>query len=145
MRRVTLSCIALLLLSAFALAGGDDLKQFQGTWHGVLVESDGKPATAQEKKLAIKLVVEGDRFKSYVGDQVLSGGTMKTDSKQKPPALDATYSEGPIQGVAQKGIYELRGDTLTVNFAKPGGERPAGFQTKAGSEEMLMRYSRARK
>jgi uncharacterized protein (TIGR03067 family) len=135
--------LALLAVAAL-VAGGtpDDLKRMQGTWSVGIVEVDGKEPSKDEKNLRLKLAIEGDRYKTYVGEQYLSAGTLKLDAAAKPRALDATYTDGPFKGTVQRGIYEITPEGMTVNFAKPGADRPRTF--KAGPGETLLRYTRAK-
>jgi len=42
-------------------------------------------------------------------------------------------------------MTEIKGDTMTAVFAKPGNERPTEFKTKEGSDQSVIRYVRMKK
>jgi len=137
-----------LLLGAAAGRAQDtktDLQQLQGTWTGSLVRAGGKEPSDEEKQLRIKLVIAGEGYKAYAEDMLLMEGALRLDAAQQPRAIDAIFGGGELKGMVQKGIYELRGDDLLVNFAAPGEPRPRDFQTRAGSEESTVRYVREKK
>ena len=144
-RWIVLALVGTLTGIAAAGESGDDLKAMQGRWVVTITEVDGKPASKELMKLKMLLVVEKDRFRVLTDDEVLSGGTLKLDSGKKPRALDAMLTEGPVKGVVQKAIYEIKGDTMTAVFAKPGAPRPTEFKTKEGTEQTLVRYERLKK
>lgn len=78
-----------------------------------------------------------------VGDRIIAGGTSKLDRSKKPPAIDSVYTEGPDQGKAFKGIYQLNGDTLKFcRFGSPDKERPTEFRTTAESGGIVSVYQR---
>jgi uncharacterized protein (TIGR03067 family) len=146
MRRLLFMALAFTTLVNVLGAGAtDDLKKMAGAWDVTIIERDGKAASADEKRLKIRLVVEGERYKTYLEDKYLSGGTIKLDAAKKPRAIDATYTDGPLKDTVQRGVYEITAEGLHVNFAKPGKDRPAEIKTKEGSEEVLMYYTRAQK
>jgi uncharacterized protein (TIGR03067 family) len=112
-------------------AGGDVLKQIQGTWKFVSQEADGKPRTKDE--LAKQTITfEGDKWMVHRDGKVIQAGTHKFDPDQKPPQVDAVVTEGEDKGNTMLGIYELKGDTLKVCFDAKGKERPVDFTNKAG-------------
>ncbi len=138
--------VAGLLLFSTALPAQDvpsELKQLQGTWTGTLIHVGGKEASAEEKKLQIKLRIAGAGYQVYAEDMLLMSGSLRLDPAQK--AIDAIFGDGNLKGTLQKGIYALQGDTFTVNFAQPGEERPRGLVTRDGSEESTIRYVRDKK
>jgi uncharacterized protein (TIGR03067 family) len=137
--------MALVGLKAMAGGAGDDLKAMQGSWSATIAEMNGKPASKEEMNLKLVLVVSGESYRVMLDDQVLSGGTLKLDSRKTPHTLDATHTEGPFKGVVQKGIYEIKGDSMIAAFAKPGSDRPTEFRTREGTEQSIVRYTRLRK
>jgi hypothetical protein len=50
-----------------------------------------------------------------------------------------------IQGKKQFGIYEIDGDKVKFCFAAPGGDRPAEFSSKEGSNRILSVWKREQK
>ena len=117
----------------------------QGRWSATIAETNGKPASDELLNLKLVLVVEGDTYRVLSNDKVLSAGKLKLDSSKTPRAMDATNTEGPLKGVVQQAIYQIKGDTMNAVFAKPGTARPTEFKTKEGSEQSLIRYERAKK
>lgn len=112
-------------------AGGDVLKQIQGTWKFASQEVDGKSRTKDE--LAKQTITfEGDKWTVRRDGKVIQAGTHKFDPEKKPPQVDAVVKEGEDKGNTMLGIYELKTDTLKVSFDPKGKERPADFTSKAG-------------
>jgi uncharacterized protein (TIGR03067 family) len=112
-------------------AGGDVLKQLQGTWKFTSQEVDGKARTKDE--LAKQTITfEGDKWTVHRDGKVIQAGTHKFAPDQKPPQVDAVVTEGEDKGNTMLGIYELKADTLKVSFDPKGKERPADFTSKAG-------------
>ena len=135
-------CLWVVVFAAFAAggtsqgqerkdAGGDVLKQIQGTWKFTSQEVDGKSRTKDE--LAKQTITfEGDKWTVRRDGKVIQAGTHKFNPDKKPPQLDAVVTEGEDKGNTMLGIYELKADTLHVCFDLKGKERPADFTSKAG-------------
>ena len=112
-------------------AGGDVLRQIQGTWKFVSQEVDGKPRTKDE--LAKQTITfEGDKWTVRRDGKVIQAGTHKFAPDKKPPQVDAVVTEGEDKGNTMLGIYELKGDTLRVCFDPNGKKRPTDFASKEG-------------
>lgn len=147
----TLRCavaVFLLAVTGFAASAGgagDDLKAMQGRWSATIAEMNGKPSSDELLNLKLVLVVEGDTYRILSNDKVFSAGKLKLDSSKTPRTMDATNTEGPLKGVVQQAIYQIKGDTMTAVFAKPGTARPTEFKTKEGSEQSVIRYERMKK
>jgi uncharacterized protein (TIGR03067 family) len=69
--------------------------------------------------------------------------TYTTDAGKDPPHLDIVVPGGGM-GPTLTGIYKRDGDTLTLALG-PDGERPARFESAAGSRVMLMVLKRKKK
>jgi uncharacterized protein (TIGR03067 family) len=69
-------------------------------------------------------------------------GTYKADAGKAPAELDV--SAGPT-GKPLKAIYKVDGDTLTVALVDGDGDRPAAFESPAGSRVILMVLKRTPK
>jgi len=143
---------ALLIVGAGLLIAADDkgdaakkdAEKLQGTWKLVSLEVDGKKATKGEIKQEQKMVVEGDKFSSTVDDKHSFKGTFKLDPTKKPKAVDVQVTEGDFKGKTLLGIYDVEKDSLRACYAPPGKERPAEFDSKAGSGLYLYVYKRAK-
>jgi uncharacterized protein (TIGR03067 family) len=132
-------------LAVSAGGAGDDLKAMQGRWSVTIAEIGGKPAGDELKNLKLVIVVEGDTFRILSNDKAFSAGKLKIDSSKTPRTMDATNTEGPLKGVVQQAIYEIKGDKMTAVFAKPGTDRPTELKTKEGSEQSMIHYVREKK
>ena len=141
MRFALMGGLACLLISSISIAqdAKDDLKKMAGKWKVVVNETDGKPLPKELlDKFASTLIVEGDKYKVYFDDKLADEGTMKLDASKTPKEIDATPSKNKVM----KGIYKIDGDTMTVCFSKPGGDRPAQFKSKEGTGQILLSYTR---
>jgi uncharacterized protein (TIGR03067 family) len=144
--RFTAAAMLLAFIGVAATAGGgDDLKAMQGSWTATIAEMNGKAPPDDVAKLKLLLIVEGEKYRVMHNDEPISAGTLKLDATKTPRTIDATHTVGPTKGMVQKGIYEIKGDTMTAVFAKPGKDRPTEFKTKEGSEESIVRYVRNKK
>jgi RNA polymerase sigma factor (sigma-70 family) len=92
---------------------------------------------------------EGDRIKMqkwvFRGDKVTAKSecAYSIDPSKKPKEMDVTVTEGPeMERGTWKGIYELKGDELTLCFAMPNRDRPTEFASKEGELIMLMKLKR---
>lgn len=119
------------LLAGGKATGESELKKLQGTWQFVSQDIDGKARPAAELA-KIKITFIGDKWSVAEGDKVLQAGTHKLDPSKTPAQVDAKVTEGEGKGSTMLGIYELKGDTLQVNFDPQGKERPKDFKAAAG-------------
>jgi len=132
--------VAALLLSGMglmAIASDKDNKAIQGTWE----------ASKDDKK--IQLTFEGNKFTFRIADASITG-TVTTDSKKKPYAIDMTVTdtsdEGHMKykGKTSKGIFEVDGDKLKWCASEPGAdERPTEFAEAKGKK--CITFERAKK
>lgn len=93
-------------------------EKLEGTWEFVSATYGGQPDASYDGATWV-LEKDGKATRTLKG----AAGTpasFKIDTKTKPAAFDWTISESTWQG-----IYEIKGDTLTV--ALGSGERPAEF------------------
>ena len=140
--------IAATLLLATVSAGekpGDaakkDAEWLQGTWRVVSGEMGGQKLPDDIAK-TLTFIFEGDTLTIREGERVAEKSTYKLDPSRVPKAIDSTV---PGQDKAIPGIYELAGDTLKLCWSKGGGERPAKFESKAGTDLMLATLKREKK
>jgi uncharacterized protein (TIGR03067 family) len=148
MRRITWAVCWLILgtgaVPAFAQPAEQARKELQGTWTATKAERDGKAA---EDVVGHQLTFTGDRFQLRSRDgKPLYEGTFRVDPSTKPAAIDFEHTGGALKGKAWKGIYALDGDTLTTCDNGPNLEkgRPAAFEAKAGSGQILITFKRAK-
>jgi uncharacterized protein (TIGR03067 family) len=111
-----------------------DKEKLTGTWTVVSATQSGKEA---ENAKDGTVVFEGDNITATV-DGKEHKLTFKIDPDKKPKTIDLTPSDGPEKDKVHEGIYSLEKDELKICFAKPGAERPKEFESKEGSEIMLI-------
>jgi uncharacterized protein (TIGR03067 family) len=116
----------------------EDLKMIEGAWIPVVAELGGKPLPEEYLK-DTKLVLTDGRY-TYMNDK----GTYKLIPAEKLKAMDITGAEGPNQGKTLLAIYELTGDTLRICYDLEGKTRPSEFATKAGTQQLLVSYKKAK-
>lgn len=135
--RWLLVTLAGLLLAADAPNGEvrKELDRFQGTWKFVSLEAEGKKVPEADFRTA-RLVLEGNKF-TFTDDHGTYHGTFAVDLKQKPKAIDVTFTDGPDEGKTCLGVYELEGDTYKVCIGLVGKDRPQEFASRPGSGHVL--------
>jgi uncharacterized protein (TIGR03067 family) len=116
----------------------EDSKMIEGAWIPVVAELGGTPLPEEYLK-DTKLVLTDGRY-TYRNDQ----GTYKLIPAEKLKAMDITGAEGPNKGKTLLAIYELTGDTLRICYDLEGKTRPSEFATKAGTQQLLVSYKRAK-
>lgn len=136
MQRLMLTVCGLILVAGLIVAGAPPAGAqavLQGNWVATRAETDGAPSPGV---VGHRLTLSGDRFaiRSKNG-KTLYAGTVRTDPAATPATIDFAHAQGALRGKTWKGIYELKGDMLTVcdNAADMGKGRPAAFETKRGS------------
>ena len=113
-----------------------DLAKWQGTWKMVDAIYDGGPQTGN-----VAWVVEGDHYRIRM-DGVLHEdlNNIKLDSGR----IDVLHHETPrgTFGGKLKGIYQIRGDSLTVCYDLTGQRYPKAFEAPRGSRQVLYHFRR---
>jgi len=135
----------LLAVTAGALLAADekadpkkDLARFQGTWTTERLEYNGKDMT---EKFKIKLVFKGDQVSVEGNDEVrkeYARAALKLDPSTTPRLLDIKVVGGTQKDAVLEGIYELKGDKLTLCVKVIGNERPTKFASAEGSSTALL-------
>jgi uncharacterized protein (TIGR03067 family) len=139
------------VVSVLAVGGEDDavkeeLKKLEGKWVQVSVEADGKTLTSEKDPPTV--TIRGDKWieASKAGELV---STFKLDPTKKPKQIDLTDKDKKGKPLTVPGIYELRGNTLTVSQPFPFegdftniGKRPTEFGTKPGDHFVTVIYKR---
>jgi RNA polymerase sigma factor (sigma-70 family) len=100
-----------------------DMEALRATWVIVHGARDGEPLSEVELRWWKRMVISGERITRGAGE--LQEGTFTIDPNKQPKEIDMTFAKGTL-----KGLYDLRGNTLTLAFAVQG--RPTGFDSMAG-------------
>jgi len=107
-----------------------DLDKLQGTWRVTALEIDGRAELGS--LAAATITVRGSEFTTRgMGDAY--SGTIELVTGKTPKAFDLAFTSGPPQGMRNRGIYTLDGDTWTICIATRGDARPKRFATRADS------------
>lgn len=144
-----MACVAAFLAAAVAAAddkpkddkAGKDLAPFQGAWQVVSLETDGMAVPGEHTK-GLTLVIKGNERVLEQDGEVKSKATFKVDPAKKPKAIDIEVSDGPLAGRTVRGVYEFKGDTLTVCLAIGDDKRPDDFSAKEGSGRQLQVFKK---
>jgi len=125
------------LLSRYVQA----LRSLEGEWHFVALQADGTdmPAAAFAQS---RLLFDGDRFRME-STEANYDGVFTIDVGEEPMRIDVDFVDGPEAGNRCLGIFEQRGDRLTICLGLVGAGRPHAFATKPGSGHALERLRRA--
>ena len=67
-------------------------------------------------QLKLVLILKDGKYTLKVNDNVADEGTYKTDASKSPKEIDTTTSGGENKDKVDRGIYELKGDTLKTAF-----------------------------
>jgi uncharacterized protein (TIGR03067 family) len=144
-RTAVLSLVIGLLAGADAPAPpapGAAAAALQGEWRMASLVVHGDPVPEDQVRSG-RLSVAGDRYTPTFGTAAVAA-RIALDPSRAPGAVDFTYLDGPQKGKTVKGIYAVRGDTLTVcRGLGEGDPRPARFEAPAGSGHLLVVWKRA--
>ncbi len=137
-----------LVAGRYAFVHADDSKdakadrdKLQGSWEITVAQMAGKEPEGDE----------GDQIKK--NKMVFTGNKLKLkheveytiDPSTKPKQIDLKVDDGPEnERGTWKGIYELKGDELTLHVGMPNQERPTDFTSKEGERSMLFKLKRAK-
>jgi uncharacterized protein (TIGR03067 family) len=117
------------------------LRALEGEWHFEALQVDGQdmpPAMLGQSKL----LLDGDRFRME-SPEATYDGRFDVDTSATPMHIDIDFVEGPEAGNHSYGLFELRGDRLTICLGLIGAARPTTFATQPGSGHALERLRRA--
>jgi uncharacterized protein (TIGR03067 family) len=122
MKRMIALAVCLLLVAAEADDKGKKADDpLVGTWAVEKMVVKGK--TGPPLKGWVYEFADG-KMTVKVGKRTLLQ-SYKTDPSERPAAIDITQDEGPDKGKTLKGVYEVKGDVLTLcTPAVPNGPRP---------------------
>jgi uncharacterized protein (TIGR03067 family) len=114
-------------LPALAPGGGNkDELALDGTW--VFVESSYRGKKVEPAKIAeMKWVITKNRIVLKKGDSVSGEFQYKLDNTKSPRLIDITNLKSKE---TERGIYELKGDTLRICTGPEDGERANAFKSE---------------
>jgi uncharacterized protein (TIGR03067 family) len=116
------------------------LRALEGEWRFVSLQVDGSDMPAAYSAHS-RILMDGDRFRMESPEGNYDG-TFAIDASTDPMRIDIDFVEGPESGNRSQGIYELRGDQLTMCIGVVGASRPKSFATKKGSGHALEKLRR---
>ncbi|HQR05848.1 MAG TPA: TIGR03067 domain-containing protein [Gemmatales bacterium] len=136
--------LATLGVQAWALddKAAEEDKKFEGTWVVTAMEVGGQKVPEEGFK-EMTFTFTGKKYVQKVGDQVVEAGTQDLNPSKTPKHMDINVTEGETKGQKQLAIYEIDGDKAKICAANHGDtERPAKFETKEGSKNMIFELKR---
>lgn len=125
---------ALAIAGCFVIAGADDpnkpaQNELDGLYTITAGEKDGKEIPAEKLKGSI-IRFDGDKVMGTDKDKKEFFGSTFTIDKTTTPYTISMTSTAPVKGEKAKGIIEMKGDTVKLCYALPGGEAPKEFKTR---------------
>src|SRR5438874_2547522 len=132
----------LLVLSVALLVGADDADKdyarFEGTWILVSGEENGKDLDKDFVKKS-RLIVKGKEHTVVLNTQAQQA-THKFDPTKNPKQMDIKR----VDGIEFEAIYKLDDDTFTICLNEKGKPRPKEFSGKAGTDQKLHVWKKAK-
>lgn len=140
---------AVLLVAGAALAADKEkeaeLKALEGTWVIDAATADGRDHT--DDFAGMKLILKGNEYEIDFAEN--SGkGTFAIDPTKSPKWIDIKMPEKKLvlfKGKTLPGIYKFEGEKLVVCCHADGEKRPAEFDAKAKTRNLLLTYKREKK
>jgi uncharacterized protein (TIGR03067 family) len=148
MIRSILQCGIVAIVFAFSVAPAfgdekaDDAKAMTGTWEIAKATLKGEDSTDIFKG-AVLTVADGKYTFDFTGQ--IDKGTIALDPSKKPKRMTIEGTEGTNKGKTIPAIYEIGGDTVRICYELEGKEAPTAFESKAGSNTLLVTYKRMKK
>lgn len=125
-----------------AAPSSKELKALQGVWVLGALEADGGKIEGFEGPNAIQLYIDGDKYSSQVGSNVIEQGTLSLDASKGTAWIDLMPSTGERKGQVVSGIYVLRGDSLVLCLVPAPAARPNEFEAHKGDGRIVAIYKR---
>ena len=119
----------------------EQLRLLEGEWRFVGLQVDGADVPAAMSAQS-RILMDGDRFRTE-SPEANYDGVFTIDASTEPMRIDIEFVEGPEAGNFSHGIFEQKGDQLTICLGVVGASRPKSFSTKKGSGHALERLRRA--
>jgi uncharacterized protein (TIGR03067 family) len=117
-----------------------ELKALVGTWDITKAEMGGEDITEVLKVLKFEIMAGGKYIAEH--DKQKDEGAFTLDLSKTPKQMDIKGNGGPNKDKLIKAIYKRDGDDLTVCYDFSGGDRPAKFETKPKTMQLLITYKR---
>jgi uncharacterized protein (TIGR03067 family) len=142
MLRASVLLIAAGLVGA-APASDKDAKanDLEGSWVATswLDHGEKLPDLEQHKPT---LILKDGKYKMIFDGKAVDEGTYTVDASKNPKELNTTAGAGPQKGMVDRGIYELKGDTLKTAFDEiTKQKRPTDFD---GSKYQVVEFKRGK-
>ena len=115
-----------------------DEQSFTGKWESISCIDDG----VQRKRKPATLAFADDMYGIVDGTELTYVGVFKLDATKAPKTIDIDMQ---ITEETLLGIYEIKGDTLTICLGSPGDKRPSEFESRAKSGRFLMTLKRLKR
>jgi uncharacterized protein (TIGR03067 family) len=121
----------------------EELKALEGTWVLDAATLDGRDHTLDFE--GMKLILKGGEYTIEFGENS-DKGTFTIDPDKSPKWIDIkTGAKGPFKGLTLPGVYKLDGEKLVLCCHADGKTRPAEFDAKSKTRNMLLTYKREKK
>ena len=114
-----------------------------GEWECIELIARGRKLTAAELATlgcGYEFMADGKVRSRFGGDP--KDGTYTTAPAKDPAEVDFQWAKNQT---TKGGIYKIDKDSLTLCYTEGKGERPAKFESPAGSRIMLMTFKRVEK
>ncbi len=124
-----------------------DLDKLKGTWTAKTVEYNGENQLGGVLK-ELKVTIDGDTLTVKGEDEEVKKygkAKLKLDPTTTPKVIDISITTGDEKGTTFEGIYELDKDVWKICLKPFGKERPAKFESKADSGDVLIVFEREKK
>lgn len=138
---MALAAVGLLAADSADEAAKKDLEKWQGTWHAVSIQTDGKLTPADQLQ-KITLTVKGADY-HFQNGAFSEHGTYKFQATKNPKQLDIVVGDGKDKGKVYLATYKVEGDELTICLETANAKRPTEFTGRAGSGQVLEVWRRA--
>lgn len=115
--------LAVVVLAWRAQERNKDTASLDGEWK---ITSGIREGRTEEQNITVRMIISGNKWTMKLGDRE-NPATFTTDTTVSPATIDMTLDVEGEDAVPGKGIWKLKGDTLTVCFAMGEGERPTDF------------------
>jgi uncharacterized protein (TIGR03067 family) len=146
-RCVALAAFLLSLGFVASATGGDAKKEhaaLQGEWQAEKVVAGGMDLPAEITKM-LRILIDGDKIYDIEdGKKKGSVSTFTLDASKSPKHIDTVDVEGPDKGKKTAGLYEIKGDMLTI-VASEGADRPTELKAAAGTKNIMLVFRKVKK